>query len=96
MDRGGIGPIGRGRARDAKELAAVTVARRVRGGDGKGVLVVHQVKNFFKFTATGIVAGLLIGWLLSLVSGNISVVLGVGTLGLLVGSVLGIVHRHDP
>jgi hypothetical protein len=53
-------------------------------------------KNIFKFTATGIVAGVVLGWLLSLVSGNIFVVFGVATLGLIVGVVLGIVHRNDP
>jgi hypothetical protein len=53
-------------------------------------------KNILKFTATGVVAGLLMGWLLSLVSGNMFVVFFVGTLGLLVGVILGIVHRNDP
>jgi hypothetical protein len=42
------------------------------------------------------VAGVLLGWLLSLVSGNIFVVWMIGTLGLIVGVILGIVHRHDP
>ena len=55
-----------------------------------------MVKNILKFTATGLVAGMVMGWLLSLVSGNIFVVWGVGTLGLVVGGVLGIVHRNDP
>ena len=53
-------------------------------------------KNIFKFTATGLVAGVVLGWLLSLVSGNYFVTLGVATLGLFVGVVLGIVYRNDP
>ena len=44
-----------------------------------------MAKNILKFTVTGIVAGIAFGWLLSLVSGNLFVVLFVGTLGLLVG-----------
>lgn len=55
-----------------------------------------MTKNILKFTATGVVAGLVMGWMLSLWSGNIFVVLGVGTLGLVVGGILGIVHRNDP
>ena len=54
-----------------------------------------MTKNILKFTATGVVLGLGIGWLLSLVSGNVFVVLMIGTLGLLVGGILGIVHRND-
>jgi hypothetical protein len=54
------------------------------------------MKNLLKFAVTGIVVGVLMGWGLSLVSGNIFVFLSVGILGLLVGVVLGIVHRHDP
>jgi hypothetical protein len=53
-------------------------------------------KNILKFTGTGVVAGLVMGGVLSLVSGNIFVVFFVGTLGLLVGLILGIVHRNDP
>jgi hypothetical protein len=53
-------------------------------------------KNILEFTITGIVVGAIMGWLLSLVSGNIFVVLGTGTLGLAVGVILGIVHRNDP
>lgn len=55
-----------------------------------------MMKNILKFTVTGIVAGILMGWLLSLVSGNVFVVFFVGTLGLLVGLILGVVHRNDP
>jgi high-affinity Fe2+/Pb2+ permease len=53
-------------------------------------------KNILKFTVTGIVVGVALGWLLSLVSGNLFVVLMVGTLGLIVGGILGMVHRNDP
>jgi hypothetical protein len=58
----------------------------------------HQpvTKNILKFTIAGIVTGALMGWMLSLVSGNNFVVLFVGILGLLVGIVLGFVHRNDP
>jgi uncharacterized transporter YbjL len=52
-------------------------------------------KNILKFTATGLVAGVALGWLLSLVSGNYFVTLGVATLGLFVGVILGVVHRND-
>ena len=55
-----------------------------------------MTKNILKFTVTGVLAGLLMGWFLSLVSGNVFVVISVGTLGLLVGLILGIVHRSDP
>jgi hypothetical protein len=55
-----------------------------------------MAKNILKFTVTGIVAGVIMGWLLSLGSGNIFVVFGVATLGLFVGVILGIVHRNDP
>lgn len=54
-----------------------------------------MMKNILKFTVTGIVAGVLLGWLLSLGSGNYFVTLGVATLGLFVGVILGIVHRND-
>jgi len=53
-------------------------------------------KNILKFTVTGIVAGAALGWLLSLVSGNLFVVLMIGTLGLVVGGIFGTVHRNDP
>jgi hypothetical protein len=49
-----------------------------------------------EFTVTGVVAGVALCWLLSLVSGNLFVVLMIGTLGLVVGGILGIVHRNDP
>ena len=54
-----------------------------------------MAKNIFKFTATGLVAGVGAG-MLSLVSGNIFAVFGVATLGLFVGVILGILHRNDP
>jgi hypothetical protein len=38
----------------------------------------HAVtKNILKFTATGLVAGVVLGWLLSLPSGNYFVTLGI-------------------
>jgi hypothetical protein len=53
-------------------------------------------KNILKFTVTGIVAGAALGWRLSLVSGDLFVVSMIGTLGLVVGGILGIVHWNDP
>lgn len=55
-----------------------------------------NVRTVLRFTVTGIVCGLVIGWLLSLVSGNYYVTLAIGLLGLLTGVILGIVHRTDP
>jgi hypothetical protein len=52
-------------------------------------------RNILRFTATGLVAGVGLGWLLSLPSGNYFVTLGVTVLGLFVGVILGIVHRND-
>jgi hypothetical protein len=57
---------------------------------------VKKVRTVLRFTVTGIVLGLLVGWLISLVSGDIVVVLLIGSLGTLVGVILGIVHRNDP
>jgi hypothetical protein len=54
------------------------------------------MKNPLKCSVTGVVEGAIVGWLLSLVSGNIFVVLMIGTLGLLTGVILGKVHRNDP
>ena len=54
-----------------------------------------SVKTALRFTVTGVVLGLLIGWLLSLVSGNIFVVAIMGALGTLVGIILGVIHRND-
>jgi len=42
----------------------------------------------------GLVLGVGLGRLLSLVSGNIFVIIGVGTLGTIVGIVLGIIHKE--
>jgi hypothetical protein len=53
------------------------------------------MKTFLKFVVTGVAVGLITGWLFSLVSGNIRVVVGVGLMGLLVGIVLGFIHRND-
>jgi len=55
-----------------------------------------RVKKFWQFTLVGLGEGLLLGWLLSLVSGNIFVTIGVGAVGTIVGIILGIVHRNDP
>lgn len=63
---------------------------------GRNTLEVKNIRTVLKFTVIGIVLGLLIGWLLSLVSGNYYVTLAVGLLGMLIGVVLGIVHRNDP
>lgn len=54
------------------------------------------MKKFWQFTLVGLVAGVVLGWLLSLVSGNIFVTIGVATLGTIIGIVLGIIHRNDP
>jgi hypothetical protein len=59
-------------------------------------MIPPKVRTVLRFTVTGIVCGLVIGWLLSLVSGNYYVTLAVGLLGLLIGIILGIVHRNDP
>jgi hypothetical protein len=59
-------------------------------------MIPTNVRTVLKFTVIGIVCGLVIGWLLSLVSGNYYVTLAVGLLGLLIGVILGIVHRNDP
>jgi hypothetical protein len=57
------------------------------------------VRKFWQFTLVGLVLGIILGWLLSLASGNIFnivVIIGVGSLGMVVGIVLGIIHRNDP
>jgi len=64
-----------------------------RGGN---TFEVKKVRTVLRFTVTGTIIGLLMGWLLSLVSGNIFVVLLIGSLVTLVGFILGIVHRNDP
>ena len=48
-----------------------------------------------RFTAVGLVVGLAEGWLISLVSGNIFIVIFGGALGTLVGLILGVIHRND-
>ena len=52
--------------------------------------------KFLQFTFAGLMAGAVLGWLLSLVSGNWYVMIGVGVLGTAIGIVLGVVHRKDP
>ena len=54
-----------------------------------------KMNKFWEYTVTGVVAGLILGWLLSLMSGSIFVVIGVGCVGAIVGVVLGIIHRND-
>lgn len=54
------------------------------------------MKKFWQFALVGSVEGVIVGWLLSLVSGNYYVIIGVGVLGAVVGTVLGIVPRNDP
>jgi undecaprenyl pyrophosphate phosphatase UppP len=56
----------------------------------------REVKNVLRFTVTGIVCGFIMGGVLLLGSGNYYVTLAVGLLGLLIGVILGIVHRNDP
>jgi hypothetical protein len=53
------------------------------------------VEKFLQFLLIGLVAGAALGGLLSLVSGNIYVIIGVATLGTIVGVVLGIVRRKE-
>lgn len=51
-------------------------------------LQVKNVRTMLKFAVTGMVLGLLIDWLLSLVSRNMFVVLLIGSVGTLVASFL--------
>ena len=53
------------------------------------------MSKFWQFTLVGLALGVVLGWLLSLVSGNNFVIIGVGALGTIVGVVLGIIHRND-
>src|SRR5215469_16557300 len=55
-----------------------------------------RVRTVLRFTATGIVLGVLLGWPISLVSGDINVVILIGSLGTVIGIILGVVHRNDP
>ena len=55
-----------------------------------------KILTVLKFTVTGTIVGVVMGWVLSLISGNIFVVLLIGSLVTLVGFILGIVHRNDP
>jgi len=54
------------------------------------------VRKFWEFTLVGLALGVVLGWLLSLVSGNYFVVIAVGILGTVIGIILGIIHRNDP
>jgi cobalamin synthase len=53
------------------------------------------MKKFWEYTLVGAVIGLIMGGLLSLVSGNVFVVIMVGIVVTLVGAVLRIIHRND-
>ena len=53
------------------------------------------MRTVLRFTITGMVIGLLMGCLLSLVSGGVFVIWMIGSLVTVVGIVLGIVHRND-
>ena len=50
-----------------------------------------QIRTILRFTITGIVIGLVMGWLISLVSGNAFVILFMGSIMTVIGIVLGIV-----
>jgi hypothetical protein len=54
-----------------------------------------NARTVLRFTVVGVVVGLAEGWLISLVSGNIFIVLSGGALGTLVGLILGVIHRND-
>jgi hypothetical protein len=53
------------------------------------------MSKFWQFALAGVVVGLIMGWGVSLVSGNLFVVAFFGAIGTVVGIVLGIVHRND-
>lgn len=55
-----------------------------------------RTRTVLRFTITGMVIGLLMGGLLSLVSGNVFVILMIGSIVTVVGIILGFVHRNDP
>jgi membrane associated rhomboid family serine protease len=54
------------------------------------------VRKFWEFTLVCLALGIVFGWLLSLVSGDLFVVIFIGSLGAVVGIILGIIHRNDP
>ena len=49
------------------------------------------VRKVLEFTLVGLALGIALGWLLSLVSGNYFVIIGVGALGIIVGIILGVI-----
>jgi uncharacterized transporter YbjL len=53
------------------------------------------VEKFWQFTLIGLFLGIAVGLLLSVVSRNFYVAIGVGSVGLIAGVVLGIIHRND-
>jgi hypothetical protein len=54
------------------------------------------MRKFLQFTITGLVVGLLMGFPISLVSGDVRLALAIGGRGTLIGVVLGVAHRNDP
>ncbi len=51
------------------------------------------MNNAFRFTTTGIVTGIGVGLVVSLVSGDVLIAIMIGALGLIVGDIFGMVHR---
>jgi len=56
----------------------------------------ENVRTVLRFIAVGMFVGLIMGWLVSLVSGNFFVILLFGSIGLLVGVTLGFIYKKDP
>jgi hypothetical protein len=54
-----------------------------------------QVKKLWQFTLVGLVEGVDLGWVLSLISGSYFVITMIAALGTIIGIVLGIIHRND-
>jgi len=55
----------------------------------------ENVRTVLRFIAVGMFVGLIMGWLVSLVSGNFFVILLFGSIGLLVGVTLGFIYKKD-
>jgi hypothetical protein len=66
------------------------------GNAWKGKVTPKNMRTILRFTITGLMIGLLMGWVLSLVSGDVFVIFFIGAIVTVVGFVLGIVHRNDP
>jgi hypothetical protein len=52
------------------------------------------VNSFLRYTFVGLVSGLIFGCLISLVSGDLRIIPTIGGLGLVIGVILGIIHRN--